>query len=227
MSKTCEQCGRPASLTDAALRGGRWVTVDLCADCANKRRQTAAIPALGAALGAAALLAGGAYMIERMTRETRELGRTPNQLEHLCRSFCIISNGSNRAAGTLAELTANPRSTTGRFLREPLLHPARPHRAVAAATPRLTLERVTLHNIRGSDVHVPLGRLVVITGVSGSGKSTPARDARLLEQPLDRPIRRLVARGAKAKADSRQLCIIFVKSPLQLLMNSSVSSSLI
>jgi hypothetical protein len=29
------------------------------------------------------------------------------------------------------------------------------------------------------------------------GKSTPARDARWLEQPLDRPIRRLVARGAK------------------------------
>jgi len=28
------------------------------------------------------------------------------QLEHLCRSFCIISNGSNRAAGTLAELRA-------------------------------------------------------------------------------------------------------------------------
>jgi excinuclease ABC subunit A len=92
-------------------------------------------------------------------------------------------------AGTVAELTANPRSTTGRFLREPLLHPAQPHRPVNAATPRLTLERVTLHNIRGSDVHIPLGRLVVITGVSGSGKSTVARDV------LYANLRRLITPG--------------------------------
>jgi excinuclease ABC subunit A len=92
-------------------------------------------------------------------------------------------------AGTVAELTANPRSTTGRFLREPLLHPAQPHRPVNAATSRLTLERVTLHNIRGSDVHIPLGRLVVITGVSGSGKSTVARDV------LYANLRRLITPG--------------------------------
>jgi excinuclease ABC subunit A len=87
-----------------------------------------------------------------------------------------VRGGELVGAGTVADLTSNPRSTTGRFLREPLLHPAQPHRAVTAATPRLTLERVTLHNIKGSDVRIPLGRLVVITGVSGSGKSTVARD---------------------------------------------------
>jgi excinuclease ABC subunit A len=106
-------------------------------------------------------------------------------------------------AGTVAELMRNPRSTTGRFLREPLLHPARPHRAVDATTPRLTLERVTLHNIRGSDVRIPLGRLVVITGVSGSGKSTVARDVlyanlRQLIAEQARP-RRGRPRGATAK----------------------------
>jgi excinuclease ABC subunit A len=87
-----------------------------------------------------------------------------------------VRGGELVGAGTVDDLTANPRSTTGRFLREPLLHPAAPQRAVSAATLRLTLERVSLHNIKGSDVAIPLGRLVVITGVSGSGKSTVARD---------------------------------------------------
>jgi excinuclease ABC subunit A len=87
-----------------------------------------------------------------------------------------VRGGELIGAGTVRDLMANPRSTTGRFLREPLLHPARPHRPVDAHTAQLTLERVTLHNLRGSDVRIPLGRLVVITGVSGSGKSTVARD---------------------------------------------------
>ncbi len=87
-----------------------------------------------------------------------------------------VRGGELVGAGTVQDLMRNPRSTTGRFLREPLLHPARPHRAVNSVTPLLTLERVALHNIRGSDVRIPLGRLVVITGVSGSGKSTVARD---------------------------------------------------
>ncbi|HKD54595.1 MAG TPA: hypothetical protein VKB72_10295, partial [Steroidobacteraceae bacterium] len=87
-----------------------------------------------------------------------------------------VRGGELVGAGTVADLTANARSTTGRFLRAPLLHPASPQRPVNGATPLLTLEDVTLHNIRGSDVHIPLGRLVVITGVSGSGKSTVARD---------------------------------------------------
>jgi len=87
-----------------------------------------------------------------------------------------VRGGELVAAGTVQDLIRNPRSVTGRFLREPLLHPARPHRPVDAATPLLTLARVALHNVRGTDVRIPLGRLVVITGVSGSGKSTVARD---------------------------------------------------
>ena len=79
-------------------------------------------------------------------------------------------------AGTVHELMQNPRSITGRFLRAPLLHPAQPHRSVESDAATLTLEHVMLHNIKGSDVRIPLGRLVVITGVSGSGKSTVARD---------------------------------------------------
>jgi excinuclease ABC subunit A len=109
-----------------------------------------------------------------------------------------VRGGELVGAGTVKQLTANPRSTTGRFLREPLLHPAQPHRVVNRATPLLTLERVTLHNIKGSDVRIPLGRLVVITGVSGSGKSTVARDV------LYANLRRLLAGNGAARQGRRR-----------------------
>jgi excinuclease ABC subunit A len=110
-----------------------------------------------------------------------------------------VRGGELVGAGTVRDLTLNPRSTTGRFLREPLLHPAQPHREVSAATPFLTLEHVALHNIRGSDVRIPLGRLVVITGVSGSGKSTVARDV------LYANLRGLLAgNGTRGSARSRR-----------------------
>jgi excinuclease ABC subunit A len=102
------------------------------------------------------------------------------------------------AAGTVADLMRNPRSVTGRFLREPLLHPARPHRAVDGDTPSLTLAKVTLHNIKGSDVRIPLGRLVVITGVSGSGKSTVARDV------LYANLKRLLGENGPGKRSRRR-----------------------
>ena len=59
-----------------------------------------------------------------------------------------VRGGEVVGAGTVQDLMRNPRSTTGRFLRAPLLHPAQPHRAVNAATPHLTLERVALHNMQ-------------------------------------------------------------------------------
>jgi excinuclease ABC subunit A len=87
-----------------------------------------------------------------------------------------VRGGEVVGSGVVKDLMRNPRSVTGKFLREPLLHPAEPLRAVKDNTPRLKLERVALHNVKGTDVDIPVGRLVVITGVSGSGKSTVARD---------------------------------------------------
>ena len=87
-----------------------------------------------------------------------------------------VRGGEVVGSGTVKDLIRNPLSITGRFLREPLLHPAQPVRLVKDNTPRLKLEKVDLHNVEGIDVAIPVGRLVVITGVSGSGKSTVARD---------------------------------------------------
>ena len=49
-------------------------------------------------------------------------------------------------------------------------------RAVTDATPRLILEGVREHNIRNLTIEFPLHKLVCVTGVSGSGKSSLIQD---------------------------------------------------
>ncbi|MDP1604761.1 MAG: excinuclease ABC subunit UvrA, partial [Legionella sp.] len=99
------------------------------------------------------------------------------------------------AAGTAAELQANPQSVTGRLLAKPLQHPLHPPRRVDSKTPSLFVREANLHNLQHVTARVPLGRLTVITGVSGSGKSTLARDvlhanlARLVNNKLKKSIK--------------------------------------
>ncbi|HEU4779028.1 MAG TPA: excinuclease ABC subunit UvrA, partial [Steroidobacteraceae bacterium] len=106
-----------------------------------------------------------------------------------------VRGGEVVAFGTVEQLKKNPASITGRFLKNPLQHAAEPRRATGARAPRLSLDKVNLHNVRGVDIGVPLGRLVVVTGVSGSGKSTIARD--VLYANLKR-LKTKLPRGAKA-----------------------------
>jgi excinuclease ABC subunit A len=87
-----------------------------------------------------------------------------------------VRGGRVVAAGTAAELEAQPESVTGRFLAQPLMHPAQPRRATDARSAGIEIDAARLHNLRSLDVRIPLGRLVVVTGVSGSGKSSLARD---------------------------------------------------
>jgi excinuclease ABC subunit A len=87
-----------------------------------------------------------------------------------------VRGGEVVACGTPQALERNPQSLTGRFLARPLQHPAFPRRSTDARTPVLEIESASLHNLRDVSVRIPLGRLVVVTGVSGSGKSSLARD---------------------------------------------------
>ena len=105
-----------------------------------------------------------------------------------------VRGGEVVAVGTIEQLKNNPASITGRFLKNPLTHAAEPRRATGTRAPRLTLDDVEMHNVRNVDIAIPIGRLVVVTGVSGSGKSTVARDV------LYANLKRLTAklpRGAK------------------------------
>jgi ATP-dependent Clp protease ATP-binding subunit ClpC len=81
MSTTCQSCGlRPATIADP-------VTNDLqyCVACAARRQATkAALPYLGAALTAAALVAGGALLVEKMS-ERESGGKSP--IDDLARRF--------------------------------------------------------------------------------------------------------------------------------------------
>ncbi len=93
-----------------------------------------------------------------------------------------VLGGRVVAEGTLDELSRHPDSITGRCLRERPSHPARGARRPVDAKSRegwLGLERARLHNLRDLSVRFPLGRFVVVTGVSGSGKSSLVKDCLL------------------------------------------------
>jgi excinuclease ABC subunit A len=76
------------------------------------------------------------------------------------------------AAGAPEEVLASESSPTARALELPVrgLRPSRP-----PARDWLRLDGARCHNLRGVDLGLPLGRMTVVAGVSGSGKSSLVR----------------------------------------------------
>ena len=91
-----------------------------------------------------------------------------------------VRGGEVVAQGDLQAIMDEPRSITGQCLRQPMRHPlsqtGQGRRAVHAQGAQLRVHGARLHNLRVSQLDVPLQRLVVVTGVSGSGKSSLARE---------------------------------------------------
>jgi excinuclease ABC subunit A len=86
------------------------------------------------------------------------------------------------AAGTPAEIAAHPASLTGDYLARRVSIPLPPRRRTPSGQ-ALTIHGARHHNLQDITVRLPLGLLVAVTGVSGSGKSSLVFDI------LDRALR--------------------------------------
>ena len=101
------------------------------------------------------------------------------------------------AAGTPDDVAASDRSITGAFLagRDRIDVPTKRRKPTGTS---LVLKGVRHNNLKGIDVEIPLGQLVCVTGVSGSGKSSLVGDV------LEPELRRRLARSGRMECRSRR-----------------------
>jgi excinuclease ABC subunit A len=133
----------------------------------------------------------------RIMEDLRDLGNTILVVEHdpdVIRAADYLLDlgpgagelgGQLLAAGTVAEVTANPASITGKYLSGRMTIPV-PKMRREPGREHLKLTGARIHNLRGVDLDIPLGLMCCVTGVSGSGKSTIVHQVlyRALQQAL-------------------------------------------
>lgn len=96
-------------------------------------------------------------------------------------------------SGTLAEILTHPESLTAKYLRTPLVHPlAGARRPLDTVDGWIDVTGAVCHNLKNVDFRIPIQRLTVVSGISGSGKSSLVRGV------LVPAVKHAIARGRKA-----------------------------
>jgi len=96
-----------------------------------------------------------------------------------------VRGGEVIAQGTAEDIMRDERSITGAFLSGKTVIPV-PKKRREPGKNRLKIVGAAHHNLQNIDVEIPLGLLVCITGVSGSGKSSLCND--ILWETLNRDV---------------------------------------
>jgi excinuclease ABC subunit A len=111
-----------------------------------------------------------------------------------------LHGGRIVAEGTPQNVCANPDSLTGRYLagKAEIPLPAS-RRRVSLSKRAITLEGATANNLKNVSVKFPLGALVCVTGVSGSGKSS------LVNETLARAVARKLGMASSKPAPHTSL----------------------
>jgi len=119
--------------------------------------------------------------------ELRDLGNSVIVVEHdedtiLMSDYMVdIGPGAGKAGGeivaigTLQEVLKNKKSLTAKYLKKELEVPV-PEKRRKNSKERIKIFGATQNNLKNIDVEIPLRRMVCLTGVSGSGKSTVMND---------------------------------------------------
>lgn len=127
----------------------------------------------------------------KMLKSLKDLGNTIIIVEHdkklISSADEIIDMGPGAGIeggeivyqGILEGITRSKRSITGKYLSGELEIPkksANDRKKVSKHNPKINLENVNTHNLKNVKVDIPLGIMVGIAGVSGSGKSSLISD---------------------------------------------------
>lgn len=112
--------------------------------------------------------------------------------------------GTVISEGSIEDISKNPQSVIGPFLSDQYEARIRPVLQTASMFEKGTihLETRAIHTVHPLDVRMPMGRLTVVTGVSGSGKTTmvlesliPALKAKISGQNLPGHVKNIEAEG--------------------------------